>query len=308
MTLEFKSIDKMDYDKYIELSQICFPHVDMSFSLFKWHFLDCPSGPRRSYVLEKDDSFIGLMSALPIKIKHNNTIKNGTLFTNGMLHPDYRGKNIFIDLVCKGINEEKKKKSEILLVVPSKISYKSTIKTGYTFLGNLDFIAKFFFKIRKNRCIRIDNFDSDIDKLMDQITQRTNFLVYKDYKYLNWRYTKRPNKNYKFYITKTDDEITGFMVISNYDDRKYLKTHIVDLQAINFVAFKELIACAEGLAVNRHELNCWQITNSIYEDWFKKVGFIPTTEKDVLLINMDSNIQPLNSCYWWFSLGDNDVY
>ena len=81
------------------------------------------------------------------------------------------------------------------------------------------------------------------------------------------------------------------------------------MEAIDYQSFKQLIYCAEEHAIGRHELNCWQIDNSMYFDWFKKEEFYSTTEKNILtMIYLKEDMKKPNPSNWWFTLGDNDVY
>lgn len=309
MSLEFNTMVDLDYRKYIELSQKCFPHVKMTYPLFKWHFLQCPWGQRRNYVILDGESLVGILSALPIKIKHNNSIKNGSLLTNGMIDPDCRGGKLFVKLEKFAINEEKKKDMDMLLGVPNRNIFRSHLKAGLQVIGNLDFIGKFSFKRENHHCSKIDAFNPDFYKLQQRISQESNFMILKDSAYLNWRYVQRPDRDYQIYAAMNDNNITGWIVISFFNEGNYLKTHIVDILAINYSSFKELVKCAEGLSIERHELNCWQVDHSMYYAWFKKVNFFSTTEKNVLMmINLRKNMEKPAPFNWCFSLGDNDIY
>lgn len=309
MTLDFKTIDDLDYNAYLELTEICYPHINLTRSLFDWHLNQYPPGKKRNFTIFDGKSLVGIFSAMTINFKYNEYQKTGSLLTNAMIHPKYRGKNNLVKLLNFAINKEKSIGMDSIFVVPSNVAFRSVTMSGFKVLGNLDFIGKFSFKKTKHKCININSFDSNFDVFKQEMCKKTNFMLCKDSAYLNWRYVKRPDKNYKIFIKLEDDEIAGWIVMSQYDEKKYLKTHIVDLGACNFNTFKELIKCAENFAVNRHELNCWQIDHSKYYDWFMKENFITTAEKNILMmLNLKKNISAPNPVNWWFPLGDNDVY
>jgi len=308
MSVELKTIESLDFSKYVELRKNCYLDERSTYLLYEWHFLMCPE-PRRHFAAVDGDKILGMFSAFPIKIKYNSSFKKGSILTNGMLHPDYRGKNIFTDIMKYGFIQEEKNDTDIVLAVPSTKVFNCTVKSGMTIMGNLDFIGKFSFEKKEHNCVKIDSFNPDIDNFQNLIYQKSNFMVFKDSNFLNWRYVHRPDGDYQIYTTMNGNDISGWIVISNYDEGKYLKTHIVDMDAVDYQAFKELINCAESVAKERHELNCWQVDNSMYHDWFKREGFVSTTEKNILMkIVLKENIEKFTPSNWWFSLGDNDVY
>jgi len=304
--LVFEKSSKQDYSQYFELFSKCFPHFQSSKEWFNWFNLKNPLGENRNYVIYDKDETIGMLGALPIKVKLNDKIVNGILLTNGAINPKYKGNNLFVKLEQFLLEEEKKIGTSIMLGIPNKNIYRSHLRAGMKVFANLDFIGKIKFENRKHNCVKINSFNDNFEKIKDKISKKANFIVCKDSKFLNWRYFQRPDKEYLIYATFDGNTPKGWIVVKQFDDNGYLKTHIVDIAAVDFEAFKNLINQAEQLATNRHELNVWQIDNSLYYDWFKDMGFIPTLNKNVLIYQ---GLKPkLKKSNWWYSLGDNDVY
>ena len=295
------------HSEYLELFHNCFPHFQYSIDRFKWFNSCCPTGKSRTYLLfDEDDKIIGALSALPINIKLNKNQINGVLLTSGMIHPEYRSKNLFVQLEKYLIEKEKELGTSVFIGAPNKNIFRSHLKTGLTVSANLDFIGKFSFNKKENKCEQIQIFDDSFNELQNAIAEQSNFILSKDTYFLNWRYFQHPDNEYLVYARFLNNKPVGWVAIKQFNDNGYLKTHILDIAAVDFNVFKDLINQAEYFAHRRHELNTWQIDNSIYSDWFEKLGFIPTPNKNVLITFGLS--KRLVKSDWWFVLGDNDVY
>jgi hypothetical protein len=314
MASEEKVINKLDFTKssdqdpstYVELFSKCFPHFQFSSEWFNWYNFSNPLGENRNYVILDKEEIVGMLGGLTIKVKLNGKIVDGILLTNGAIHPKYKGNALFVKLEKYLLEEEKKLGTSIVLGIPNKNIFRSHLKAGMKVLGNLDFIGKYTFKNRKHNCVKIKSFDDSFNKMQDTINRKSNFIVCKDSDFLNWRYFQRPDKEYMVFATLDGNKPQGWIVVKHFNDNGYLKTHIVDIAAVDFNAFNNLINQAGQLAINRHELNVWQIDNSLYYDWFKEMDFIPTINKNVLIYY--GLKKKLVNSNWWFTLGDNDVY
>lgn len=292
--------------EYLELFHSCFPNAQYNYKRYNW-FNFCPTGNNRIYgIFNKEDKIIGALSALPINIFLNKNLVNGVLLNGGMIHQNYRGKNLFIKLEKYLIKTEKELGTLIFLGAPNKNIFRSHLKVGLRVFANLDFIAKFRFSKKRKKCKQIQIFDDSFNELQNEIAKRSNFILNKDNDFLNWRYFQNPDNKYFVYASFVDNKPVGWIVIKQFNDCGYLKTHILDVSALDFNVFKNLINQAECLAIGRHELNAWQIDNSMYFNWFKKLGFVPTLNKNILMIFGSS--KKIIKSDWWFTLGDNDVY
>lgn len=295
---------KEDADEVLSLMRACFGERDFFHNAwYEWWNYSCPTGYNRNYVAIDGDKIVGAEALLPIRIKVNNQIIEGLLSNNSMVHPDYWGKGLFTQLVKYALSSEA---VELALGVPNRNSYHAFLKTGWIVPSDLVFIAKSSFRDKRYKAREVVTFDDRMGRLLCQIAEQSNFMVIKDYRFLNWRY-HRPDKTYRLFVFERGDDVDGYMALKYFDERGYKKTHILDIGAGNREAFDDLILAAESCARGRDVLNCWQIENSIYRDWFAYNGFVETEESNPLILFASSHqdIKPIN---WWFCLGDNDVY
>ena len=117
--LDFTKSSKQDYSQYFELFSKCFPHFQSSTEWFNWYNFSNPLGENRNYVILDKEDTVGMLGALPIKVKLNEKIVDGALLTNGAINPKYKGHNLFVRLEQYLLEEEKKSGTlELLLTRP----------------------------------------------------------------------------------------------------------------------------------------------------------------------------------------------
>ena len=268
---------------------------------FKWFNYSCPFGENQIYVAEDQDKIIGAYGLLPYKIKFNDEVVDGYLCTNVCVLPAYQRQGIFINLGRFVIGDNK-----LALGVPNLQAIKGHLKVGWELLSNLDFIVSYNSDLGSFKSTRLGRFDKRFNSLLS--VDKMRFAIVKDYKFLNWRYFDRPDKEYQVYAYKDADTVLGFIVLKYFEKDDYRKTHILDIYAINQDIFDDLITTAKTFTHirNCNEINCWQIDNSIYADWFHKRGFELSTNRNVLIIR--DNLNKIKKNNWLFMLGDNDVY
>ena len=303
-----------DTNNVLALMRVCFGERDFfNLSWYNWFNFTCPTGDNRLYVMIDMTSgrFVSGYGLLPIKVRYNSEIYNASLCTNVMVHPDYQGKGLFVKMGLHCLANEKNYNSLLSLGVPNKNALPGHLKVGWQILSPLIFISKKDFRRAQTETKKVDKFDKRINNCIYLLTNKVNFMVLKDHNFLNWRYVDRPDKRYSIYVLEERQEIFGYVVLKYFNDNGYKKAHILDICATNYDSFSELILTAELFAseLQCDELNCWQIQNSIYKDWFFKNGFSETSQGNVLIIysNMDERKDP-DPENWWFCLGDNDVF
>lgn len=301
-----------DIDDVISLMRACFGEREfLHRKWYEWFNFGCPAGFNRNYVAV--DKATGRMAGgyglLPVKIKINGQILDGSLCTNVMTHPDYQGKGLFTQMGRFCLATEEAYQSRISLGVPNENAYRGHMKLGWKVLSDLVFIAKFSLRNKPHRSRGVPAFDRRVGKLLAQHAQKANLAVAKDYQFLNWRYPKRPDKKYRLFVFEDGGSVEGYVALKYFDDNGYKKMHIVDIVASSEAAFDDLLLAAESCASSCDEINCWQVSHSICEKLFAHNGFVATARKDILIMhtNFGENMvpEPLN---WWFALGDNDVY
>lgn len=296
------------------LSLMCACFGERDFLNEKWYYwfnFHCPTGHNRNYIAIDNTTghFVGGYGLLPIRIKTNDQIVDGSLCTNVMTHPEHQGKGLFTQMGRYCIANEEKYGSKLVLGVPNQNAYRGHMKVGWRHISDLVFIAKFTFRNKPFISREIPIFDTRIDTFLHEVAKHANFMVVKDRKFLNWRYPQRPDKKYKLFIFERNGNIDGYMILKHFDANNYKKTHILDIMAQSKEAFDDLILAAEYHTIGRDELNCWQIKHSIYEKYFADNCFVETKNKDIFIIHTKhEDKMGLVPSSWWIALGDNDAY
>ena len=301
-----------DTMEVLHLMRACFGEREaINDAWYQWFNYGCPTGPNRNYVAidKQTGRFAGGYGLLPIRIKINNEVVDGSLCTNVMAHPDYQGRGLFTSMGRYCLSAEEAFGARATLGVPNENAYPGHMKVGWKLLSNLAFVAKSSFRDRTCKSVEVAAFDSRVDHLIRQTSQQVNFIVEKDYRFLNWRYTRRPGRAYRLFVFEDDGDVGGYMVLKYFDGDGGRKVHILDVAACTQEAFDDLVLTAERASSGRDELNCWQIGHSIYEEFFSGNGFAKAGKEDVLIMrtNFGNELVP-ESSNWWFCLGDNDVY
>ena len=307
--MEPSTANEISFQEYEALSLGCFPHFQPSRQWHEWYNLSCPMGQKRNYIIRDEGRLIANLGALPLKVKIGSSVVEGGLLTSGMVHPKYRGRNLFVALENYLIEQEREIGTKILVGIPNPKIFRSHLKAGMDVLCNLDFIGKYKFQTIGQCAEPIEGFSQSFDPMLERLGQELALGFIKDHNYLNWRYFERPDRSYKVFAVFGEEGPRGFVVISQFDDGIYKKTHIVDIVAEDDNAFAQLVKSAEMVAMDSHELNTWQIKNSVYQDRFARLGFVSTLNKSLLISKLlvDSIRYPTGG-KWWMVLGDNDVY
>lgn len=303
---------KEDTEEVLSLMKACFgERVSLTREWYKWFNYDCPTGLNRNYIAIDVSAkrIVGGYGLLPIRVKVNNEVQNGSLCTNVMTHPDYQGRGLFIRLGRHGLSCEERFQNRVSLGIPNNNAIPGHMRVGWKRVSDLRFIAKHSFQDKSHLSKEVPSYDARVDRLIHQVAEQVNFMVFKDHRFLNWRYKQRPHQKYRLFIFENNGSVNGYMILKYFEEDGYKKTHILDIMANCEDVFMDLISTAEQHSHGSDELNCWLVDNSIYDSLFTDSGFIPSGNKSVLMAhtNYGQEIIPRRN-NWLFALGDNDVY
>lgn len=313
-----KAVPEMDDEKVLLLYNYAFNRT-FSMEWFRWFNYSCPFGPNRLYIAEDQttSSIVGSWGLLPYKVKFNDEVIGGSLASNLVTHPCYRRRGIFANVVKFALAQEERYGSKISLNAPNKLSemglaaLRGYLKVGFEIISDLDFIITYNNKPEQFKATKVGRFSEKFDLLLSTSIDKMKFAVFKDHRFLNWRYFDRPDQEYHVYAYQDENTVLDFIVLKYFEENGYKKAHILDIYAINEYVFNDLLNVAKSFAFTRNcqELNCWQIRNSPYAPWFYKRGFELSANKYALMLSNNFGVKEvLISQDWWFALGDNDVY
>jgi hypothetical protein len=297
--------------KILELMKVCFGR-DFRKDWFQWFNYNCPYGKNRVYVGEdiEKNTLVAAYGLLPYKIVINKKVMNGSLCTNVMTHPEYRGKGIFTQIGRYALLQETMFVSYFSVGVPNKNALPGHLKVGWIIHSDLIFFKKFDNKKIDFKGEQVFEFTEEHGRLASTLLANMNFAIAKDSDFLNWRYFKRPDNEYITYEIRKEKKLRGFIILKYFTEKEYKKLHILDIYAIDKHTFSDLLKIPINLASDCDELNCWQIKNSPYVKLFLELDFHASNEKNALILfkNKGKEEFKISNSSWWFMLGDNDVY
>jgi len=237
-----------------------------------WKYLDNPSG--QSFVVEAlhDDEIVGVVHGLGLTIKRGDKVVHCTYAADLAVHPDHRKSGISnkmyevmirrknesgvaFDYFVTGIPFLIKSWSKRFTVFPFTVTNyvwindvekhlryvpvkrPNLVKWIYRFLCSFNLIRNSLY-YRKNRLDmpvhEAKRFDEGVEKLCEKAMEQHDFIIERNMKYLNWRYSDPRGGNYTIKIVKNNDEISGYCVLTiNKRYKEYPIGIIVDLLTSN---------------------------------------------------------------------------
>lgn len=306
----FRPATSVDDPRVLELLKSSFGR-ELSSDWWRWFSYDCPTGLNRTYLIEDCETkrLAASYSLLPIRIRLNKKEIKASLATNACTHPDYQGRGLFVCLGQFALAREREFDTRITLGVPNPNAYPGHMKVGWDVMCKLPFLVKHNCTIRSHRCCQVEKFDKRFDDFFAKIAEDFSFIVLKDHRFMNWR-VSRPDQKYVKFVYEEESRMRGYVILKQFDEKGYRKSHILDIQAETRDALHELMAAAESFANGRDELNMWTNLNSPYHQIFLDYGFHPRESHDhPLIIHFNyGEKEPIKEGSWWICLADNDVY
>lgn len=163
------------------------------------------------------------------------------------------------------------------------------------------------------RLHQVSSFDERYDRLMESLAVNTKIMVYKDSKYLNWRYIDCPSHNYKVFAVESAEEIAGFTVVSiqNEDIRRaYILELIADPQKPRMLEALLNQAIRYSYDSKADTINSWAPEHSLAWKIKRKKGFVVKETLHNLivrpLLDEEALLDLTDAPLWDISMGDSD--
>jgi GNAT superfamily N-acetyltransferase len=328
MNIIYRGYEKDDEISLVELLDLVFdagPWKDLDCSHldhWRWRYEDNPLGEPIVSIAELDGKIIGCSHAMIRELKLGEKIYLHTSGGDAAVHPKYRGQGIYNRLKrqLKVIEEDlgiyyHTAISTNPIIMARNIRHKvprfphhfvglvktSKLKKHLGYMRNtrgkylVEKIAHAQYsgniKVPKQNFVHIDKiqeFDSNFNKLWDQVAPGYDRIVKKTSEYLNWRYADPRGGQYEIFAVTDDSEALGFIVlrirrppfvsapegylveiVTHQDDdctAKLLFSHAVKI-------FKE-----NGIDT----IHYWGILGNSHTELLKKMGFART--KDFMIV------------------------
>jgi|SaaInlStandDraft_7_1057024.scaffolds.fasta_scaffold22829_3 hypothetical protein len=282
----------------IDLTKKTFGDVDITDGVyFDWQYRDSPNG-KAVVLLSHDDNsnhlLVGTHSLIPLKLISDGKIITSSLCCNVQIHPDYRKKNIFSNLLLSVPDSALAHNIHSFFGIPNDNSFKAFINEGSIEITRLPLLvkpiklSKYFgtpikqilkpfdiFWRNTHTFSDIDeldgNFDDSFENLTKKTSKRVSVLNSRTKEFLNWRYKNHPTQKYQIFTLKINNELIGYIIT---------KIHYIGKKKIGVIL---------DYMVNSDHKNKAQLKNLIYKAisnfWKNDVSMAIATSRNGLLEN-----------------------
>jgi len=222
------------------------PESDLN--VWKWKYKENPTHAfPNTCVAEDKGTIIAHYAINPVVMKCKDNYILGSQSSEIATRSNYRRQGLFKALSCKVADEAGEKGIPITYVFPNYKSYPGFIKMGWTHIFSFIVLAKvlnaktvsmkysnnvaiskiveiafkihelaFKFKSSPNTediiISNINSFDDSFSDLWVNVSRYYDYIIKRDPKYLNWRYS-HPRETFKIYAAKKDRCVIGYVIL-----------------------------------------------------------------------------------------------
>ncbi|MCM8808172.1 MAG: GNAT family N-acetyltransferase [candidate division WOR-3 bacterium] len=328
----FREFEKgEDLSKIQELFKSCYGQKPLakggkfpSLDELKWRY--CSYLESKIFVAEdiRKGILVGIRPIIFKKIKVRDEILNAAHFMDVMVHPEYRRRGIFTNLMKIAENYIKENNIFLCYAFPNPNSYQSYHKaTDWKVAGFFEvfittkILIKIFcprIYIKDIKIEEISRFTDDINLFFKHNYQENYVYILRDPKYLNWRYLERPDIKYKILAIREKEKLSGYIV-----------TTLKNKYNLSFYLIAEMFISSHS-AIFYHLINLlkkekanviffFNYENETYKNLLKRSGFLKLPSLfeirkfPVLIKILDKDLEKyiLGEKRLLISLGDNDA-
>jgi hypothetical protein len=227
-------------------------NVPMSLELWRWRYLDNPT--RQTAILlavsGKAGALAGQYALCPVRMKVDNQEIVGALSLDTMVHPDFRGQNMFtkmaddlyqriaatgMSLIYGFPNSQSHRGftkylgwKDLVTTLPvyvrplmfpillKKVLRSNVLSNLAGFLTGVGYKLMMSLRSARYRCYTVKiqtRFDERFNKLWEQACGIASILVRRDCNFLNWRYSEKPQSNYTILVIENGDTLLGYCIL-----------------------------------------------------------------------------------------------
>lgn len=280
-------LDK-EFESYEELSLLSFGEgVNQSLAMYRWLFDENPYNPRGQnmmYVMKEGEQIIGSDGLLPFELQVGDRTVLSAHSVKSMTHPDFKRQGIFKTMTLNSLAKAKEHNLSVVIGLANKASYPAYEKFGWptlyerdiyirpiniynplrkklklSFLAGIGATAFLAYdgirlwlkkaKVKKYRAKMHIEVPESAGACFDRYRTHFKIMIVRDYKYLNYRYNKRPDVKYDtITIEDENDQVVAFAVL-----------RVVKL------AHSTMVSVAENFANPKDEKAVEALTNAMIE-------------------------------------------
>lgn len=127
------------------------------------------------------------------------------------------------------------------------------------------------------RIIPVSNFDESVNDLIASTLNRFDIIIFKDDKYLNWRFANKDAGEFKILLAQKDGEDLGYIVFKLVENETVKYGEIVDIlvrSGFDYVTVVLLLEAIESLVKGGAiSVYCWLPKRHQYTSSLKRLGF-----------------------------------
>ena len=278
----------------------------------KWQFFE--NGITEQYVSvaidEQSDDTAAIYATFTSKFKIGDTIELGSQSLDTITDVNYRGKGLFVKLAKEvyqnGTNNnvklvygfpngnsihgfEKKLQWKVLdpvpfIIKPLKTKYFTDKIKALRFIPNINLSYSKFKNNQKYILKEEPFFSEDIDTIWSKFSINIKVAVNRNKSYLDWRYTQKPNENYKIVnCYSADNKFLGVVVYAVKEKHNGKIAYIMELLFNpNTPKVGDVLLSFAVQSIKKQEADCilsWCMSHSPNYNAYKKEFFLTMPEK-----------------------------
>lgn len=296
---EVGTYPKAQLEKVQTLFSQAFGGRHESLEMLRWQMEDNPCLKERATTLWKDKTLVAYNALTPhpayLYGKEVISAVSGTT----MADEHFPGASIQLFTEC----EKQNKDISIVIGFPNKNSYNITVKyLKHHYVGDVAFWTAEAKKMPISAMIHeFTEFSEEYETLSRELSKTHDFIKTRQKDFMNWRFFKKPEFDYKGYELQK----RGFIVVDTYIENGIKQLQIVDILAESNDIMSELLRFAVNLG---YEWQCSKIklwlTSKYYRSVLEENGFI-YGEHPFAMTVWDQDLDISNS---YITMVDSDIF
>ena len=315
---------------------------------FDWQYKQNPEGDTVIITVkdpDKNNIIIGVNAFLPMNFILNQKQVKCFLSCNSIVHPDYRKKGIFTQLISKIPEIFSTKQFSSIYGIPNLNSSKIFSKNQFLEVSKLPLLIKplnlsSYFKPPLSKIIKpFDIFwkpkhsmESDIQILDKQFTSEFDDIIkkslnrfpifhFKNKEFLQWRYMNHPTRNYQVLTLRNNSKLIGYIISRemNIFSKKLgiIVDFVIDPNYEQRKIFQKLIKSTlinfwnnnVSIAIATSKIGTLENEILRKSGFMTAPSFLKQEQLPLIISTFNNNFKYFqNFDDWYFALGDYDVF
>ena len=316
--MDIKNYNVGDESKILELFEIVFKQK-LNLINWKWRFRDNPAGKHFIKLMWDNGNLVGHYAVSPLYMIVEGQEVLTALSLTTMTHPDYQGNGVFSELSLALYDElEQSHKCKAIWGFPNNNSHYAFInKLGWKNLivqHTLVLRVKYLkLKHSKFSCESIHNFRNDhVQFIKKKLSETSSIYVNYTQKYLNWRFIKKPNSNYKCYEFKSEFGMS-IIIVKLYKINNSLKfiLNIISCFMENYLLIHDYLNyIINDIGKNIEKVTIWKSFWDPDHLSLEKQSFVPDSPQTYVASRIHKTMPDSFSDFrnWNISMSNSDVF